>query len=380
MKIVLLILSLLILNSGAFADGLSLEQVRTLALLNSRSLARSNIAIENSLLDERNQFYSMLPSISLRYSASANYMDNDFNFINPIDSFNSSANLSITQTLFNGGRDFILREINQIATESTRREALAEYFSVLDSADSAYYAVLEAAAALEAEESSLQTALFGLSMAEIRQASGMINQGDYLRALADKEVRENSRNQARRNLSLSMARLMVITGLDDLPYLQGIDLGKYEELILFLGNIDDLEADLIFDRFWAVLAASNPSLTRASLNNKRAELNHSLTRRDPAPTLSASIFSGSIGYSTERGLGYSSGGGLSITGSIPIDFWVFSNRLEKSRNALDTASMDYRNTEINLEIELYSVLLSTFGNAGSVLSTRRTLDYAEMHF
>jgi len=35
----------------------------------------------------------------------------------------------------------------------------------------------------------------------------MINQGDYLKVMADKETRENSRNQARQNLSLSIMKL-----------------------------------------------------------------------------------------------------------------------------------------------------------------------------
>jgi len=97
-----------------------------------------------------------------------------------------SIGVSHTQKIWDGGKAGIQKAINEIASESSRKDALAEYFNVLDSADNAYYAVLEAMATLEAEESSLQTALTSLSIAEVRQASGMINQGDYLKAMADK--------------------------------------------------------------------------------------------------------------------------------------------------------------------------------------------------
>ena len=381
MKKLFLLFNIIFFGFGLSAQTINLEQVRTLALLNSRTLARSNLAVTSSLLNERNQLFSRLPQVSARYEASMSYLNNDWEFVNPIDTFNSSLSLSLSFRIFDGGREYIQRDINSIATESVRREALAAYFSVLDSADSAYYAVLEAAAALEAEESSLQTAVFSLSIAEIRQASGMINQGEYLRALAEKESRENSRNQARRSLALNITRLESLIGTSGLPLLEQIDFSKYEELILHLGNISDEEAILLFERLWAVISAENPTLARSALSIQTAEKNLSMIRRDSLPVINASIITPSIGYSTANGFRHSSGGGgISITGTIPIDFWVTNNRIERSQIALDLASQDYINAESSLEIELYSTLINIFGNAGSVLSSRRTLDYAERNF
>jgi len=231
-------------------------------------------------------------------------------------------------------------------------------------------------------------------MAEIRQQSGMINRGDYLKALAEKEERENSRNQARRNLTLSIARLNVLTGLAGTPELEQIDFDGYENLIQRLAGISDEEADALYDRLWEMFARANPSLARAALNSQRAEKNLSLARRDYSPTLSATIFTTTFRYSfargysnpTEEGIsianGYSNStqGGISITGSIPIDFWVMANKIEKSKIARDSAALDYAGAEISLETELYSALLSAFAQAESVLSSRRSLDYTEKHF
>ncbi|MDR0315847.1 MAG: TolC family protein [Treponema sp.] len=379
MKRTVLLFSLIIITGiGLSAQTISLEQARVLALANSRSLAKYDMSIRSSVLDERSQLYSMLPSVSAGYSASMSYLRN-WVFLNPIDTFDSGLTLSVTQKIFEGGKSFIQKSLSSIATESVRKEALAEYFNVIDSADNAYYAALEAAASLEAAESSLQTAVLSLSIAEIRRASGMLNQGDYLKALADKETRENSRNQARRNLSLNIAKLRALIGITQNFELEQIDFDVYEDLIQFLAGISDEEADVLYDRFWNILAQANPSLARAALNNQRAEKNLSLAKRDFAPTISATIFSTGLGYSAANGFSTQSAGGISIKGDIPIDFWIRANRIEKSEIARNSAALDYINAEVSLETELQSSLLNTFAQAGSVLSSRRSLEYAEKH-
>jgi outer membrane protein TolC len=364
----------------AFSQTVSLEQARSLALANSRSLAKYNLSLRSSLLDEKSQFYSMLPSVSAGYSASMSYLNKDWGFVNPVDTFNSGLDISITQKIFEGGKSFLQKAISGIATESVRKEALAEYFNVLDAADSAYYAVLEASATLEAEESSLQTALASLTIAEIRQASGMINQGDFLKAMADREARENSRNQARRNLSLNITKLRNLTGIEKTAELEQINFETYENLIQFLAGISDEQADALYDRFWEVIAASNPSLARAALNSQRAEKNLSMAKRDYAPVISATIFSSGINYSAAGGFGSSSGGGISLRGSIPLDFWVMNNRIEKSKIARDSSALDYIGAEINLGTELQSALLNTLAYAGSVVHSGLSLGYSEKHF
>ena len=364
---------------GIFAQTLNLEQARVLALANSRSLGRYELAIRSSILDERNQLYNMLPSVSARYDASVNYLRN-WEFVSPIDTFTSGANFSITQIIFQGGKSFIQKAISSIATESVRKDALAEYFNVLDAVDNAYYAVLEAQATLEAEEASLEAAVLSLAIAEVRVVNGIINRGDFLKALSDKESRENSRNQARRSLTLNIARLRALTGLTTIPELEQIDFSAYEDLLFFLSGISDEEASSLFEDFWIIITSSNPSLAKAALNNQRAQRNLLLAKRDFAPTVSATVFSTGLNYSTANGFNTTSTGGITISGSIPVDFWVISNRVEKSRIARDSAALDYIGAESSLELELQSALLNIFAQAGSVLSSRRSLEYTERHF
>jgi outer membrane protein TolC len=362
-----------------FAQTISLEQVRTLALANSRSLAKYNLAVMGAIIDERSRFFSNLPSLSLGANASINLWNaqNAAPTGNPLDTFSSGASFSVSYKIFEGGRTLIQKAINEISLESVRKDALAEYFNVLDSADNAYYAVLEAMAVLEAEESSLQTAITSLSIAEVRHSTGMINQGDYLMAMADKETRENSRNQARRNLALNAMKLRALTGLAELPELRQINFTGYEEMILRMGNISDNEADLMYGELWKYIVSANPSLAKAGLAGQIAENNISMARRGYSPSLSAS-FSTGLNYSPNNGMELS-GGRLSLNLSVPVDFWVTANNIEKSKIARDSAALDYKSAEINLQTELQSALLNAFSYAGSVINTGLSLAYSEKH-
>jgi len=380
MKKLIFIITLIISCAGLFAQTLTLEQARTLALANSRSLAKYNLAVTGTILDERLRIYSNLPSLSLGANASMNLWNaqNAAPIENPFDTFNSGLSFSVSQKIFEGGKTLIQKAINEIASESARKDALAEYFNVLDSADNAYYSVLETMAVLEAEESSLQTALTSLSIAEVRQASGIINQGDYLKALADKETRENSRNQARRNHTLSIMKLKSLIGLNDIPELQQINFTGYEEIILYLGNISDKDANLLYSELWKSIVSTNPSLAKAVLANQRAENNLIMTQRGYSPSLSAS-FSTGLNYLPNNGMEMS-GGKLSLNLSIPVDYWVIANNVEKNKIARDSAALDYISMEFNLQTELQSALLNVFTYAGSVLNTGLSLAYSERHF
>jgi len=372
---------LIIFNSSfLFSQSINLEQARELGLANSRSLKKYEMAIKSSVLDEKNQLYSMLPQVSADYRASSHYLRN-WALVSPADTFTSGVSLSITQIIFQGGKSFIQRAISKISTESVRIDAQTEYYKVIDEIDSAYFAVLEASAAMKAEEVTLKAADLGLAIAQVRRESGMINQGDYLKALADKESRENSFNQARRSLSLNMTRLKTLTGIKETPELEQVDFTSYEDALLRLSGISDEEAQELFESFWNIIIKNSPALSRAALNNQRAEKNHTLVIRELAPTIRATIFSGDIiSFSAPDKVGSSNQGGVSITGSIPIDYWVFANKMERSKLSLESASIDYENSVSSIEQELRNALSASFSQAGTVLSSRRSLEYTEKHF
>ena len=375
----------LILTAGLslFAQTFSLEDARSLALLNSRSLSRANMSITNASLNEQSRIYSTyLPSLSLGGNASINLWNasNAKNAPdNPWDTFSANASASIRESItFQGNRISIEKAINAMSSESARIDARIEYFNVLDSADSAYYAVLKAMASLEAEENSLQTANISYSMAEIRMASGMLNPGDFLKAQSDLEVRKNAYNQAKRNLTLAVTKLKFLLGLDAIPQPEQIDFSGYEDLTIQLANISEENADAVYRKFLQLLYTSNPTFLKAGISDLRAEKNLSLAKLGYAPTLTGT-FSTGVNYSYKDGFYYNAGT-LSLSLNVPLDIWVTANNVEKSKISRESAAMDYRGAEITLQTDLQSTLLDCIGNAATILSNRLSLEYAEKNF
>jgi outer membrane protein TolC len=365
---------------SAQGETLSLERARELALLNSRSLAGYNLGIQGNLLTQRTQNHNMLPNISLGASAYMDLWNRDGFVENPIQNSNAGASLTVTQslTLYDGGKQAIMRAINSLNTEMSRQDAMAEFHAVLNTADSLYYSVLEATAALEAAEGSLATANLSFSMAEIRHANGMISEAAFLQVLAERAGRETARNQSRRDLALARLRLREFLGIDEVPLLEPIDMEPLEDLIIILSNLDDSGFDRLFTVFRREIQTRNPSFLKASLNSERSGQNVTLAERNYFPTLSASLSAG-MNYSINNGL-EPSGGRLSITANIPLDIWAISANVERQRNAQEQAAMNFRSATSSLDIEISTILLDLISHAGQILSSRQALNFAMRHF
>jgi outer membrane protein TolC len=360
----------------SLGETLSLEKARELALANSRSLAKYRLAVQGSVLDEKTQSYAALPSLSAGLSASATLWTGEGVSWDMLkNNFKAGANIGVSQQLWDGGKNSLLKAINSIATGMARQDALAEYFAVLDAADTAYYAILEAAAALAAAESSLETGILGLSIAEIRLAGNMISEADYLQARTEKESRETTRSQARRDFYLSRTKLKALTDLAEIPELEPVDFAGSEKLLRTLADLDDAGMDRLCALLRKQAEERNPGLAKAGLNSASAEKNVSLAARNYSPTVSASVSTG-LGYAIAGGFSPSPGS-LSLNVNIPLDFHVTAANVAKRKIALEQAALDYRSAEASLDLEIQIALLDLVSQAGQALSSRRALDYAE---
>jgi outer membrane protein TolC len=367
-------LLLIVIVQAASVSGLDLETARSLALANSRSLARYNLAVESAQLDEKIQRYSTLPSLSLGASASANILGE----VSLKDSLSTGASFSVSQQIYNGGKNRLLKSINTMTTGIARQEALAEYFAVLDAVDAAYYGALEAGAALAASEAVLEAAILALAMAEIRLESGMIGYGDYLQALAEREAKETARNQARRDLTLGLVTLKNMTGLGEPARPEELDFEAWEEIIQKLAGLSEEESAVFLERFRETATANNPALVKAALAGSRAEQAVSLAKREYLPSLSAGV-SGGLNYSLTSGFDRPSGR-LSLSASIPLDFWVTRANVDKKAIARTEAVLEKQNAEVSLDLEIQTAALDLITQAMSVLSSRRADEYARRHY
>ena len=357
---------------------LSLEQARVLTLANSRNVALSNLAVRNAILEERTALYAMLPSLSMDAGGSVSLWNARGGTAKIADTLGANGGFSVSQGIFRGGKGLVQRAINAIGSGMARQDAQAAYFDALTAADDAFFGALEAAASLEAAESSLETAALSLSIAETRFQNNMTGRGDYLAALAEKESKENERNRARRDLALSREKLKTLTGLPALPELEAADFERGGALLSALAGISDDGIDALTRRLQEAVYANNPSLVRARLAGVQAEKGLSLAKRDYAPSLSAS-FSTGLTWDRAGGLRYASGR-FSLSGSVPLDFHVIANNVEKKKIARDSAALNYLEAESLLGLETGAALLDAAAQAGSVLSAGRACEYAEEHF
>jgi multidrug efflux system outer membrane protein len=358
---------------------LTLEKTRELALQNSRSLEKYNLAVQSSVLDEKIQTFSVLPSLSLGASASVTLWSKDGVSGDLLrDSLKAGADISLSQTIYDGGKYPILKQINSLSSEIARQDALAEYYAVLADADAVYYGVAQAAAALEAAEISLETARLNLSTAEIRRTSGMSSDADYLQAQAEKESRELSSGQARRELSLALLKLKNLTGLTTISILEEPDFDSLEDFIAILAGMGEEGIKTLYSALREDIVQRNPGMVKAGLNSGKAEQNLNLAKRDYVPTFSASLSTG-LSYSITNGFEPGSGQ-ISLRGSIPLDFWVTAANVEKRQIVLEQASLDYQTTGASLDMEIQTSILDLVSQAGQVLSARRALDYAQKNY
>jgi outer membrane protein len=363
--------------TSAFAqETLSLEDVRNLVLSNSRALAKINLSIQSSQLTEDAKLFDYLPSISLGASASTSLWGNQ----SMKESFDAGVNLTINENvvIWNGGRNTVLNQIDNIAAEMTRKEALSEYYSVLDSADQAYYTVLLAQASLASAELSLENSALALSIAEIHRESGMLNIADLLQAQADHESKKASLNQAKRDLSLALTKLKSITRMSEIPNLQAVDFSRYESLIQEFSLLTDDDIQNLYAKLWKILSANNPSFSRAALTLQRSDHNVSLAEKEYFPSVSASLSTG-LGYSYQNGFNVSDGR-ISLSASIPLDFWVTNNNVQNRKIAQQQSVLDYEDTMDSFDLSIQTGILDCISQAETVISSQKALEYAEKHY
>jgi outer membrane protein TolC len=396
-KTVFLLTMAAIISTFTFAETVDLETVRNMALANSSELANLGLSAQSTALKEKAKVFTYLPSLTLGAKASMNLWGAQSSGAAEgaattsvlaegaaapvlLDSLSAKVTLGVTEkvSLWDGGKNRVQKSIDAISSEITRQEAQTAFFQVLDDADAAYYGVLQAQAALDTAEASLESAVLALSTAEIRQANGMISVGDYLQALATKESREVARNQARQSLTLSRVKLQNLTGQPVDP--AELDFSVYDPLIEHLAALDDQATDGLYTRFLNAVVANSPSLAKAVLQNQKAEETVSKAAKSSMPSVSAS-FSTGLEYSflNDGGLKLSAGT-FSISAIIPLDFWVTANSVAQKKILQEQEAINYRNTEASLFIEIQTALLKIIAQAETVLSSRRAYDSSSRSF
>ena len=203
----ILICILLAAASATAGDLLTRDAARSLALSRSRTLQRALLSVDSALLAEKAQKYSLLPSISATAGGDLSYPRTSL-----AAALGGSVGLSVKQTLYDH-RLSLLLAIDTLDTSHAREQARAEYFSVLEAADTAFTGVIDALASLQAATSDRDAARTRQALAEARREAGILSRPELLKAESETAAAETSLTQARGRLSTAFAKLASLTGL-----------------------------------------------------------------------------------------------------------------------------------------------------------------------
>jgi hypothetical protein len=281
-KNIVLLLSLVSLTAGVFAEELTLEDIRRASVLSSAALKKLEISKQNQALVRMASYFKYLPSLSARASATYPFFEGtaaSAKFQNKLD---AGTQLSLAETagitLFDAGKSRIERSNLALDESSLSARTTAQLFAVIEDADNRYFSYLEAAAAVWAAEMQLEISDLALETAEIRRSSGILSQSDYFLALSDKSAADSSLVTALTGLSLAKSRLEHGTGISNIESLSPVNFANYEELLNRVAQWTMEEITSRFEKLKAALAARSPALKSAYITLKQAENSYALSK------------------------------------------------------------------------------------------------------
>lgn len=356
-------------------DSITLARARELALTRSKTVQQALLSVDSALLDEKAQDYELLPKASLSVGGGLKYPAASGTTL--ADNASVSASLSVSQTIYDGGKNAILKAIDLLATRSAREEARAAYLDVLESTDSAYYAVLEAQAAVEAAGSDLDASKAHQSIAQAKYEAGIVIKSAMIEAQAETASKETALGQTRKTLAVAKATLKSITGVSSTP--QAIVFSDYDAIMKALMTFDDAATESTIKKLLASASANNPSLAVSALAANQAESEIAAAKTGYLPNLSAG-WSHEASYSAVDGLDLASNGSLTLTLSIPLDAYSTKNAVQSKTIAAKKASLTADADIEALSLKIQSAAYDLTSSVHSVSSSQKALEYAESNY
>jgi outer membrane protein TolC len=366
----------------AFPAELTLEDIRRAAVLSSPALKKLDISKQNQALTKISSYFKYIPSLSAGVSASYPFLESSATQTDALEKLSASARLSISEsiTIFDGGKSRIEKSNLALDDSSLDADTAARLFAVIEEADTRYFSYLEAIAAVSAAEIQMEISALALETAEIRRSSGILSQSDYFLALSDKSAADNSLITALTGLSLAKSRLEHSTGLSNLDGLSALNFDDYEDLLNRISQWTMEDISVLYEKIKADIGSRSPSLKSAYISLKRAENSYALSKSAFYPTLDLSV-AFDTGYTfteTASRDPFSYGASVTLSGKIPLDYWVMLNNTQRQKNSLESARIDYEDTLASFDIELQSALFTIAGNARSIISTRQQTEYSSL--
>jgi len=350
---------------------IDIADVRTQALASSASLRKAVLAYDSAALAEKAQSYQLLPAVSTSAGGSLDYLGSGA----MTDNLGASVKLSATQTIYDGGKQAALVRSGGVAVKAAAETVRAARVAVVGQADTAFYAVLKAAASVEAAQADLDAAILRLGIAKAKAEAGIMAESDYLQAEAESAANQTDLTKAQRALASARARLASLLGLSVLPDLKPVDFSGYDSLLARLSGLDEAATTAYSATLFALAAAGNPALASYSLATEKATIAVDVAKSAYAPTLAVGL-SQSAGWGAATGL-YVGSGAITVSGSLSLDPWNAANGVAIAKTAAQSAALDAEDGARSLSLDIDVAVNGLVSAARSIGSSAKALAYAQ---
>jgi outer membrane protein len=367
-RIPVLVLAAVTAAAALWAGDLTLAQARELAVGRSSVVARALLGVDAARLTERTRYYDLLPSLSVRVGAGLDYPGQTGTQVI------GSAGVSVSQTLYDGGKTRAQAALDAIDTSKAREEARAAWLAIVQEVDAAYYSVLQARAGVDGARSDLDASALHLALATAQLEVGTITRTEHLKAQSERAAKETALSQVRRSLSIAVGKLASLTGLTAPLDLAGVAEEGTDALATRVSALDDAAALRLIAALQAAASSGNPSLAAAALARDRAAGEVKLAGRDALPTIGAAwthaIQSDASG-NQEQG-----SGSVTLTASLPLDLWATTSAVDARKIAARQADFDVAEERTSVELSIEQAVYDGIAASRALASSARALEYA----
>ena len=347
-------------------DILTLERARELALGQSATLKEALASVDAAKLTEKLQAYTLLPTISASASGGISLPSSSLS-----SSLGGSAGVSLKQTIFNGTSP-VIAAIDSLSTQAAQASARQEYFSVLNSIDTAYYNAAKAAASEEAAQSDLESARANQAVAQAKREAGMLSPVDLMKQQATVASNEAALVAAQGALNVAMRTVASLTGIILPVTLAPVDTTSTGALIQRIAGLSGASVTGFVENLSASAAKNNPELASARLALAESQKNVTLAAAGYLPTVSMSV-AGAVSFVGNLQ------GSANVTVSLPLDVWNVGATVQTKKVAATRAALALTDAQRTSTLAIEQAVYDTVSSAKSVSASQQALDYAQRY-
>jgi len=360
------------------ATALTLVRARQLALAKSPSLRKAELAIDQAGLVKQAQDYNYLPSLSASADGAVDYGHSTANgdSTSLANGLSGSVALSASATVFDGGNNAALSKKYDFATQAARESLRSERITIIDSVDSAFFAVLEDKASLEAAASDLDAAKLRLQIAQTKADIGALSKADLLQTESETASYQTTLLTARKTLASAKAKLASLTGLPTETELEQIDFASYDGLLAKLAALDDAGLDKLIASLVATAKGLSPTLSSYALATREASMALAAAKSAYLPSVSAGLTQNFALAST----GFTPTGSLSLSATLSLDFWTTKNSVDQAAIAVKEAELDCSDQDSTLDLDVRQAAYEWIASGLAIPSSAKALEYAQSNY